>query len=240
MGRDPNEPRPGGHPAITPAVARRMPKTAVSFRPLCHSTVSPFGRVRHRGWMMGTIDSNSAPASAVVVHPTGPRSLSRSQSDDAFVAVGGSLIRTCVCGPSRRTGCGGSARSSRLSGVWVRVDDRYSRVALAPSVGPVGRAIVGQKSLDGHASASEADDCSLPHTNRGGLVVSTDLGVSDAGAVADHGVHECGADQTVAVGRDLLASKACCQSTGRQPPPSEMLSNVVTSMWMTIPGCLMR
>ena len=52
--------------------------------------------------------------------------------------------------------------------------------AVAPEVGLVGRAVVGQDPLDGDAAVGEPGDGSLEDSGRGdGLLVVVDLGIGD-------------------------------------------------------------
>jgi hypothetical protein len=80
-----------------------------------------------------------------------------------------------------------SARSCRLP---------LLPAGIAPGVGAVAAAVIGEDAFDGHAAVCEPGNRSLQDTDGGlALLVRTDLDVCDPGVVVDDGVQERGADQ---------------------------------------------
>ena len=77
--------------------------------------------------------------------------------------------------------------------------DAQLGAGVAPEVGPVGGAVVGQDAFDGDAAVGEPGDRAAQDPDRGGgLLVVVDLDVGDPGVVVDDGVQVGGADQRVA------------------------------------------
>src|SRR3546814_8877534 len=71
---------------------------------------------------------------------------------------------------------------------------------VAPGVGPVGGAVVGQDSLNRDVAVGEPRRRASQHADGGGsLLIGVDLGVGDAGVVVEHRVYERGADARAAV-----------------------------------------
>jgi len=80
--------------------------------------------------------------------------------------------------------------------------DAQLQPGVAPQVGLVAAAVVGETPLDGHATVGEPGDCVAQHLGRsllGLVVVSLDVG--HPGVVIDHGVQVAGPDdRMVALG----------------------------------------
>src|SRR5688572_28437243 len=78
--------------------------------------------------------------------------------------------------------------------------DTQLGAGVAPGVGAVGRAVVGQHPLHGDAAGGEPGHRPAQHADGGGSgLVVVDLGLGDPAVVVEHGVHERGADLGVVV-----------------------------------------
>ena len=75
------------------------------------------------------------------------------------------------------------------------VSDAERSAGVAPGVGAVAAAVVGEDSFDGDSSFCEPGHGAFQDSDSGlGPLVGTDLDVGDSGVVIDHGVQERGAD----------------------------------------------
>ena len=113
---------------------------------------------------------------------------------------------------------------------------------IAPRVGLVAGAVVGQDAFDGDPAHREPTHCAAqdPDGGRGGFVV-VDLGVGNPGVVIDDGVDKRVA-QHIAVRAAAATGRAARfflpweRPTKRHPPPVGMLPSFLTSTCMSEPG----